>query len=389
MTANKDAEKSSPGLLGKIGQRFKKAFFSLAMFRRLIRLVLFGAAFLVVYWLLLASDRYVSETNIIIQRTDMLAGQSFDVGSLLAGGLGMNRADQLLLREYLTSVDMLLKLDAAFDLRSHYSDKSKDIISRMWFQDASLEWFHLHYQSRVDIVFDEFAGVLRVKAQAYDPQTAQSIASMLVKEGESYMNQLGHELAQAQVSFLSKEVSDAHERLIQTSQALIDFQNQKGLASPQSTAESLNAIIARLETQRTELQTQLASLPSALVPNHPNIVMLRKALDAVEKQIEQERTKLASPEGRKLNYTIEEFHRLEMEVSFAKDVYKTALVALEKGRMDATRTLKKVSVLQTPPHPEYAMQPSRIYNTVVTLLLALLLAGIIKLLEGIILDHVD
>ena len=37
-----------------------------------------------------------------------------------------------------------------------------------------------------------------------------------------------------------------------------------------------------------------------------------------------------------------------MNAEFAQDVYKTALIALEKGRIEATRTLKKVSVLQAP-----------------------------------------
>lgn len=36
---------------------------------------------------------------------------------LIAGVAGVNRSDQLLLREYLLSVDMLKKLDAELDLR--------------------------------------------------------------------------------------------------------------------------------------------------------------------------------------------------------------------------------------------------------------------------------
>jgi capsular polysaccharide transport system permease protein len=35
------------------------------------------------------------------------------------------------------------------------------------------------------------------------------------------------------------------------------------------------------------------------------------------------------------------------------------------------------------------MEPRRIYNTALSLLAALLLAGLLKLLESIVLDHVD
>jgi capsular polysaccharide transport system permease protein len=51
--------------------------------------------------------------------------------------------------------------------------------------------------------------------------------------------------------------------------------------------------------------------------------------------------------------------------------------------------LEKVSVLQTPTLAEYPMEPRRIYNAVITLLFGLMLAGILKLLESIVLDHVD
>jgi capsular polysaccharide transport system permease protein len=212
---------------------------------------------------------------------------------------------------------------------------------------------------------------------------------MLVQEGERYMNQIGHELAEVQVMFLTDQVHLAQQRFLQANQALLAFQNRKGLASPQSTAESINEIVAQLEGKRTQLQTQLASLPSSLDSDHPNITMLKQSLAAVNRQIDQEKAKLAAPTGKTLNFTVEEFHRLEMEVTFTGDIYKTALVGLEKGRMDATRMLEKVSVLQAPTLPEYPMEPERVYNTVVTLLFALLLAGILKLLESIVLDHVD
>src|SRR3546814_5963111 len=86
-------------------------------------------------------------------------------------------------------------------------------------------------------------------------------------------------------------------------------------------------------------------------------------LEAVNNQIDQERAKLTSPSGNRLNSKIEEFQRLEMQATFAQDVYKTALVALEKGRIEATRTIKKMSVVQTPSLPDHAEKPRRIYNS--------------------------
>lgn len=356
--------------------------------RSIISAAVIASLLAAVYWLAIASDRYVSEARVIIQRTDLAGGQSMDFSSLLGGASG-NRADQLLLRDHLLSVDMLNKLDAALHLRAHYSDTAHDPISRMWDQDTPVEWFHRYYLSRVVVEFDDYAGVLVIKAQGFDAQTARAITAQLVQEGERFMNGMAHSLAQEQVAFLDKQVVLMNQRAMQTRQAVLRFQNKEGLVSPQATAENIAAIVAKLEAQRTDLQTQLSANQAYLVPSHPNIVQISQQIAAVQKQIAQEQAKLASPGGKTLNRTVEEFQRLEMEAAFAQDVYKTGLVALEKGRIEAIRTIKKLSVLQAPSMPEAALEPRRFYNTLVFMLVALLLAGVAHLLAAIVRDHKD
>jgi capsular polysaccharide transport system permease protein len=356
--------------------------------RRIISAAVIASLLAAVYWLGIASDRYVSEARVIIQRTDLSSGQGMDFSSLLGGATG-NRADQLLLREHLLSVDMLKKLDAALKLRAHFSHADHDVLSRMWAQDNPVEWFHRYYLSRVNIEFDDYAGVLVIKAQGFDAKTAHAITTQLVKEGELFMNGMAHSLAKEQVAFLDTQVALMNQRTINTRQAVLRFQNKAGLVSPQATAENFASIVAGLEAQRTTLETQRGISQAYLVPNHPSIIQLNQQISAVQKQIDQEQAKLASPGGKTLNRTVEEFQRLEMEAAFAQDVYKTGLVALEKGRLEAIRTIKKVSVLQTPSMPERSMEPLRYYNTLVFLLVALLLAGVAHLLAAIVRDHKD
>lgn len=378
------AEAKKPSFMARV-----RSWFSLRLFDHAVRVILILAVLTTAYWLVFASDRYVSEANVIIRKTDSVGAPSFDLGMLVSGVASVDRANQLLLRDYLLSVDMLKKLDKTLDLRTHYSSSEHDLASRMWFHDTSMEWFHRHYLRRVEVEFDEFSGVLRIKVQAYNPEMAQAITQQLVQEGERYMNVLGHEMAQVQVNFLVTQVDQAQDRFQKASQDLLNYQNKAGLLSPQATAESINAIVAVLEGQRAQLQTQLASLPKTLDKDHPNILMLKQSLRAVDAQIKEEKLKLATPSGGTLNAYVEEFYRLEMNVKFTQELYKSSLTALEKGRIDATRMLEKVSVLQSATLPEYPMEPRRLYNTLVTLLLGLILAGILKLLKSIVLDHVD
>ena len=126
-----------------------------------------------------------------------------------------------------------------------------------------------------------------------------------------------------------------------------------------------------------------------MVADHPNIVLLNQRISAIEQQLTQEQAKLAAPGGKTLNRTAEAFAQLELQSKFALDMYKTALTALEQGRLEATRTLKKVSVIQQANLPQKAMQPQRIYTTSVWIMTILLMIGIVHLLMAIVRDHKD
>lgn len=358
----------------------KGGIFSLAMLLCLLAAI---------YWGVAASDRYVSEAHVIIQQTDMLNTQSNDLSSLLGAPGVPNRADQLLLRDHLLSMDMLLKLDAELALREHYSDRRQDFISRMWSAGLSQEWFHRYYLSRVSVEFDEYAGVLVIRAEAFSPEKAHAITNMLVKEGERYMNAVAHRLAQEQVSFIEKQVGLISERVMNARQAVLTYQNEHNLVSPQGTAENIFGIINQLEGQLTTLKTQRDALLGYLNPQNPSVVELDLQIEAVKKHIAREQTRLTSSDRQTLNRAVEEFQRLQMNAEFAQDMYKTALAALEKERVDAVRTLKMVSVLQNPTLPQYPMEPRRIYNTAVFILATIMLAAIFSLLSTIIREHRD
>lgn len=340
------------------------------------------------YWIGVASDRYVSEAHVVVQRTDLPSGQGIELGGVLAGVLGgQSQNDQYLLRSHLLSTDMLGRLDASLQLRAHYSDTARDPLSRLWRSEQ--EWFFRHYRSRVDAYLDDKSGVLSITAQAYDPKMAQSIVLALVAEGERFMNRLAHTLAEEQVRFLETQVEQMKGKALAAREAVVAYQNRHGLVSPQAAVESLSQTLGQLEGRRIELDAQRSALRSYLVPEHPSIVQLDQQIAAINRQIRTERARLASPKGGALNRTVEESQRLEFEAGFAQEVYQSALTALERGRVEAARTIKKVAVVQTPTLPEYAEQPRRWYNTLAFALAAFLLAGVAHLLAAIVREHRD
>ena len=139
----------------------------------------------------------------------------------------------------------------------------------------------------------------------------------------------------------------------------------------------------------SELKAKRQAMLGYLSPNAPDVIQVDLQIKALEQQQKEEEVRLTTTKGQALNRVVEEYQRLQLEAEFAQDVYRTALVALEKGRVEATRTLKKLTIVQSPTLPEYPLEPRRLYNIIVFALGALLLAGIAHLLGAIIRDHKD
>jgi capsular polysaccharide transport system permease protein len=351
--------------------------------------VLFLAASLV-YWNLLAARRYVSEAHIVVDNLQGGGGggaaPAGDLASLFTGAAPSR--DIMLLRDYLHSPDILAKLDQKLDLRGHYTSSS-DPFSRLVSRDVPFEWFLQHYRGRISAEIDELAGVLVVQAQAYDPKMAHAIASLLVAEGERFMNEMAQKLMREQVGYAEREVSESTQRLAQSRQAMVKFQNQHGLVSPTGTVESLAAVVARLESELSDLQARRHALDAYLAPRAPELVQINDQIRAVQAQLKAQQARLASAQGASLNTVAEEYDRLVLDATFQQDVYRTSLTALERARMDATRTLRKVSVVQQPTFPQYSAEPGRMYYSALFLIGTLCVFGIFQLLLMIVREHRD
>ncbi len=339
------------------------------------------------YWSAIASDRYVSESHIVLDSPD-IDFNALNLSSLVSGTSGSK--DLLLLRDHLRSVDMLRKLDDELGLREHYSRDDIDALSRLSAADVPMEKFHSYYLKRVEIEFDEYAGVLRVRAQAYDPETAQAIASLLLREGERHMNEMGQRLAEEQVRFIEDQVATLEERLYASRDALLEYQNEHGLVSPTGTVQSRSEVIARLEGELAVLNARQSAMSNYQSARSSDMVRLNQEIGALEQQVERERNRLANNNGAMaLNRLSAEFETLQLRAEFATELYSNAIAALESTRVEAARKMKQVSVLQMPTLPEYSQEPRRLYNITLYALLALLAAVIAHLMAAIVRDHRD
>jgi capsular polysaccharide transport system permease protein len=339
------------------------------------------------YWTFYASNRYVSESNIVLE-SPQIALPSLDVSSLFGSSNGKS-AEMLLLRDYLMSVDMLRKVDETVNFRKHYAAKQHDFFSRLYSEDVPIENLHQYYLSRISVELDDYAQVLRIKVQAFVPELAHRIATLLLEQGEARMNALGQRLAEEQVRFLEKQVDQLSASFNKVRLELLDYQNEKGLVSPVGMVESLNAVVAGLEAQLANLKTSRRAIVSYQSLKSPAVVKINSEIEAIKQQIIHERARMAQASGGALNTLSSEYQLLQLQLEFAQQSYSGGLAALQNTRIEAARKLKQISILQYPTLPEHAVEPDRLYKSVVVTILALFIALIAQMLVLIIKEHQD
>lgn len=350
--------------------------------------VALGSFFLlaVVYWGLIASDRYVSVAHLVVERAEVSGGGPLDVGALLGGGGGAR--DLYLLRDFLLSADMLEVLDRDLQLRAHYESREWDVFSRLS-ATASREDYLEYYRARVHADINDMTGILELKVQAYTPGMANAVALAIVKEGEQYINAISQRMASEQVRFIEGQAAEMSKRAEEARRRVIEFQNANRLASPQAAMESLSAAISGMEREVSVLRAERIRMASYLSPTSPDIVQIDARIKALEVQVASDRARLAAPGGNKLNAVTEAYASLQREAEFAVTLYRSALTALEKARVDVTRKLKYVAILQRPTMPEEAQYPRRMYNLLSFAIVMMLLAGIFRLIQTVIREHRD
>jgi capsular polysaccharide transport system permease protein len=82
-----------------------------------------------------------------------------------------------------------------------------------------------------------------------------------------------------------------------------------------------------------------------------------------------------------------EYQTLIIEADFTQELYKIALAAVEQARIESTKQIKYLSVIQQPSKPQSAKYPRKIYNLITLLAILFLAYGITKLIKATIEDH--
>ena len=349
-------------------------------------LVLLPSVVLGVWYGLIATDRYVSEARMLVERDRGSGLAGMDLG-ILSIGSSQSEIDAWLVKRFIESPAMLRHLDETLGLRAHYESSDIDLFSRLW-TSTSREGYMSYYLDHVDVRVDPDALTFDLLVQGFEQAYAQKMGQAIAAHAEQFVNDVGQTLARQQVEFVQKEVDSAYRRLRTASKELIRFQNEKGLLSPEVENAAVSQVIAILQSELAQRRTELKALLSFLSPTAPDVQNLQKRISALERQIEQERSKQVRGAGSAaLNDLMFDYKDREMEVQIARDIYEGGLKSLEAAKVEASRKMKHLVMVSAPTLPEKSTEPRRLHGWITAFVLLNLAFVILSLIISTIRDH--
>lgn len=343
-------------------------------------------AIALLYFGIIASDRYVSRADLVVKQADQIKMLP-DALSMLGLG-GSNHQDVLLIQDYLNSPDLLDKLDKELNIKAHYQNHKIDYFSRLP-DNVSREDFIQYYRDHLTLRLDELSGVLTIELQAFDPAYGQRVVSLMLKESEGFINRLGHQVALEQLAFVEKEVDRAYQRVQDEKAKVLEFQNNHHLLSPESTSTAWLGVVSQIESELAQQQAQLKQLQSYMKDTAPAVVSVQARVDALNKQLEQEKARLTGVDKDAMNEVTARYMDVQTQATLAADLYKSGLVSLEQARVEAYRKLKHLLVVSQPTLAEDAEYPRRLYNLATIGVLLCLLYGLVVMGLATLREHQD
>ncbi|OEE61354.1 lipopolysaccharide biosynthesis protein [Enterovibrio norvegicus FF-454] len=344
------------------------------------------------YQIVIASERYESRAKLIVQQPDGMA--TMDASMALLSGFGVSvpgASDAELAKAYIYSKDMLDYLLTELNIDQHYTNGNVDYFSRLESQ-YSQEDLYDFYRKMVNVEIDEKSLVILISAQAFAPEFSQKLTETISQRAEWYINKVGNDLAESQLAFIRGEHIRVEEKLLTAKHNLLFFQDKHSLLDPEAEGLAIQQIAYTLEAQIAERQSALNALTTIMSEKAPQVVALNNEIQAIEKQLLKERSRLSNnqigltdpngiPQVRDLSVgaILAKYAELKIGLELALQAFTSSQISLEKARIEAYRKLKYLVVVETPTLPEDNAFPKVTYNITLFTLLLLMLFGIGRL----------
>jgi len=344
----------------------------------------------VMYYGLIASPTYVSESRFLVRSPQHQTSSSF-VGALLqTSGLSHAQDDTYSVHDYILSRDALKELQQKLDVRRMYSASDIDLLDRfpgLSFWSGSFESFFLYYQKHVSVDYDTSSSITKLTVHAFSAEDAYKINDLLVDISERLVNTLNDRSRRDLIGFAENEVKIASDKAKEASQALLNYRSTHEVFEPDRQAAIQLEGVAKIQQELVSTEAELAQLKK-LSPDNPQVGALNSRISALRSAIVSEGSKVTSGNG-SFSARAPDFERLALDVDFADKQLGASLAELESARAEAQQKQLYLERLVQPNLPDKAMEPKRVRSVFTTFIISIFGWAVVSILIASVREHAD
>ncbi|WP_430472162.1 capsule biosynthesis protein [Wielerella bovis] len=340
-----------------------------------------------VYFGMIASDQYVSESSFIIRSASK---HNSAVGlEALFQNVGMSRSqdDTYAVQEYMRSRTALDELNKTIPVRSWYEQKG-DVFSRFngfgW--EDSEEAFYQYYRKKLSANLDTVSGITTLRVQSFSADESHKINALLLEKGEDLINQINDRARKDTVAFSEQAVEIAQEKVRNAADALMQFRVANGVLDLKEQSGMQMALISKLQDELISIQTQLDQVRS-VTPDNPQISGLETREKSLLREIARQSQMMTGATGKSIANKAAEYQRLALDNELAEKQLTVAISSLESAKAEADRQQLYLEVVSQPSKPDMAQLPNRLYNIVATFIIGFMIYGILSLMAASVREH--
>lgn len=383
--AAEDSAQRSP-VLGS-GQRLRRRIIWVSF------LFMVAAPTLIVgtYFAFFASNQYAAETRFAVRSATTT--QTTDLMGIISGGGATGTvADAYVVIDFVRSRQILDLLAAEIDYKAMFARSNADWWARL---DPTLpmEDIILYWRRMVSVGFDTTSQIMTIQVRAFTPDESLKLTQAIIKQSEKLINDLSARARADAVTVAEQEVERMEGRLRTARLALRTFREERQELDPRKKAEARQQIIETLQSELTTARAKLQAQRQQMSETAPSVVYQVNLIKALEKQIDEERNRIATVDASASDGTIggliADFEALTIDREFAEKAYLSALASLERVRLDALRQQRYLATIVPPAMPEDALYPRRVLNTFIVFIGMFCVWGLSTLIGLAVRDHVS
>lgn len=312
------------------------------------------------YFGLIASDQYQSETRFVVRTSTPAIGKD-QLGKVTGLPSAKLAQDTQIVINFIHSRTILDDLENGMDLRRRFMRPDVDFAARLR-EDVTHEEFLDYWNRMVKTSVSPSSGIITVTVNAFSAEDARDIAAGITASSEKMINQLNERIWQDVAKSVQVNLDRAADKLREVRERVASQQNESGVLTVEGASAMLSSLLTKLQQEKIALEQSYTVKLESIAKTAPQMKILAREIESKQAQIDELQRQIASPEGASggnLASVSAELSSLQFETRLAEEQFAASVRTFEQVQFASKQQLMYLDSFLPPSLSDDALYPRR------------------------------